>query len=145
MKPCEYYERLISDNLESALGEREKLELSEHLRQCTSCREFAADLERQQSLLHSLPAIEATRSLDIPAPRSHPGILSRIWNTRIAVPVPVAAAAILVLLSVAVFSLLSQKDPASIEQPLAAGQVDYVQVETISPSTAVRTSSHETE
>lgn len=144
MRPCEYYERLISDSQEASPGEREQLEITQHLRQCASCREFAATMARHEHAIQSLPLMAAARPLP-EARKSAPGFLSQLWNTRLTVPVPVAAAAILVLLSVAVFSLFSSEQPAPLEQPLAAGQVDYVQVEMISPSTAVRITPSDTE
>lgn len=40
MKNCEYYEELISSLIDGEITETEKLELEEHLEECTSCREL---------------------------------------------------------------------------------------------------------
>lgn len=91
MKDCEYFERLVSDRLDSAVSSEEAAELKVHLATCQSCSEFATGVIRQRELLRALPEIKMS-VLEAATPL-------RWWQRRLVIPIPIAAALALIAIS----------------------------------------------
>ena len=133
-KPCDYFERLISDAADSSLTSAQQKELGAHLATCAHCREFQTSVQRSSGFLKHLPGAE----LNIPLPpavsapdRLNP--LQRVWRSHISLPAPLAAAAVLIIVGLSLWIATRQRaEPVmQLSQPTAA--INYVQVEQIAP------------
>ena len=49
--PCQELVEVITDYLESAMPERDRIRFEEHLALCDDCREYVAQLERTRQLV----------------------------------------------------------------------------------------------
>jgi anti-sigma factor RsiW len=92
--------------------------VEEHVRTCTRCRERLERLRRLRELLQSDPEPEYQRSLQ----HTWEALLSRIWRsfnrgrsfwrTRVAVPLPAAAAALFLLFALGVLLVFATVRPS---------------------------------
>jgi predicted anti-sigma-YlaC factor YlaD len=93
MKDCEYFQRLMSDQLDEPLAPELGHKLNVHLKQCSDCAEFLKTLQKQSAMIRSLavvddgPQVRAVQALN---PTSQP-LWRKVWRTRLSVPLPVAA------------------------------------------------------
>jgi hypothetical protein len=131
---CDYFERLVSDAADTPLATPEQEELRDHLATCASCRKFQSSVENASAALKLLPVAEMTSPLRpalVGSPT--PSLLQRIWRARISLPAPLAAAAILVVIGLAVWGATrhSVEPVTKPSQPTAT--ITYVQVEQIAP------------
>jgi anti-sigma factor RsiW len=137
MKNCEYYEKLISKALDDLLTAEQESELREHILHCDNCRAFQADCEKHRLLIRDLPGPALSRQITFPTSGHHRrSWLKSIWSSRITVPVPLAAAMLIIVIASAAFNLL--QDHKHILQTPAepARQIRYVQEIKLAPVTA---------
>lgn len=133
MTTCDYYERLISYSLDRELTGSEQAELRQHLAECESCREFQRSLLSDRQLLAALPSVQTSHRQSNTRGKS---LLTRIWSTRLSVPMPIAAGIVLLVLSLAALSAFRRTDAPPAIGPAPSGSIDYVQVEVVPASEA---------
>lgn len=135
MNQCEQYELLISEQRDRALTPFEQSAIDAHLISCEFCREFAASVAYQSATLQNLPIETA------PAQRGHHlappsnGHLARIWNTRVSVPIPIAAAIVFVVAG-GLFAIVRESETPKVDSPKLESSIEYVQVEVVPASSA---------
>jgi hypothetical protein len=142
MKDREYFERLISDMLDSPLPPDKADDLEVHLRQAdtTDTAAFLKDAIDQSRLLRSIPTVPLNADLPGGQSRKYPS-LRRLWNIRLSIPAPAAFAAVIVLVGLLIVGLWHKPFTGSETHPEMAGQsVRYVQVERLKPVSAVKVS-----
>jgi predicted anti-sigma-YlaC factor YlaD len=92
MDRCEYCQQLLSQRMDEPLPSVQQAELKRHLESCENCREFMAELRRQQRMFAGLPELTSD-DVTVPAAETRRGgVLARLWRVRLAIPVPLAAA-----------------------------------------------------
>ncbi len=138
MNEREYFEQLVSAELDGAITPQEKAELDEQLKRDSDLRAFRHDLLRQSEMLRSLPKLVDERLRRQPIPENAgKGILARIWRMRISLPAPVASAAAILLF---VAGLLIAHSPSTNHQSTAefSGRTNVVLYESdrLEPSTS---------
>lgn len=103
MKNCEYYQALISNQIDGAIDPNQLTELKEHEKNCSDCAEFRAMIVRQGKLLEKLPS----RILNAPLVGREPKAVSwlqNIWSAKITIPMPAAAIIVLMMISFLIYS-----------------------------------------
>jgi anti-sigma factor RsiW len=129
---CEYFERLISDRLDTPLDKAKQEELRTHLATCAHCREFESSVGRSSAFLRALPNLEMNVPLHAtPLSAKKPNPLTRIWQYRISIPAPLAVAALLIVIGLSVWAALRHPDQPAIQTAQPATTINYVQVEQI--------------
>ncbi len=130
MRTCVEFERLISDQLDSELPEAEARALSEHLRDCASCREFADSCRRVRDVIQRLPQpTEAAPSLLPQRAVNVPW-----WRRRLSVPMPVAAG--IAILLIGGWTLLLRTPDTAAGRSRNTGLVQAVEVIRVKPAVA---------
>ena len=98
MKDREYFEYLVSLELDNDLSPEQKEDLEQQLSRDSRLRTYRADLRSQQQVIRSLPTLGSTGSMDVTPARPQSGsVLGRLWAIRLNQPAPVAAAAAIIL------------------------------------------------
>jgi predicted anti-sigma-YlaC factor YlaD len=101
MNKCDYFERLISDRLDSSLSPGEEVKLQDHLQTCEACGSFLKTITKQRELLQALPDINAD---SLPLLLGAGETVTKkevkgIWRRRVSLPMPAVAALLLVLVT----------------------------------------------
>jgi anti-sigma factor RsiW len=146
MKDREYFERLISDMLDSPLPPNKADDLEAHLRQAetTDTAAFLKDAIDQSRLLRSIPTVSLNAELPGQQFRKYPSV-RRLWNIRLSIPAPAAVAAAVVLVALLIVGLWNPRFTGSETQPDTADRsVRYVQIERLKPASAVEVSPEKT-
>ena len=137
MKDREYFEYLLSLELDNDLSPEQTGDLERQLSRDSKLRAFRSALRSQQQVLRSLPTLQDAVAGSPPAKPKTDGVITRLWRVRLNLPVPVAAAAAVVLLLGGMF--LSQtstnkgsQDPAS---PKSA-RLELYESERLAPQSA---------
>lgn len=139
MNSCEYYQRLISDSLDGPLSPEQELELRDHLTTCTACATFRSTSIEQAGLLRSLPAIKSDKELSLDESRiAKQSRISRLWHSRVSFPAPLAAGIAAMIIGLGIWISINHRSAANPAPGSASETVNYVQVERISPASAVR-------
>ncbi len=133
MKNCEYYQQMISSIHDDGADINSVEELKIHVTDCSGCTEFYQILLKQSTQLQKLPTIDFEVE-----EKTNQNIFRKIWQTKISIPLP-AAAAVLVFL-IGSFWLTgnhNQAEPQIIE--VEQKQTDYQNVQFVkfSPQPAV--------
>jgi hypothetical protein len=106
MPSCESFEKLISKSIDQSLTSREEQSLNSHLTDCRSCLQFQETAYRHSRLMHSLPQLDCKSA---PRPRAEskpgPGIVRRLWQVRVAIPLPAAALILATFVGLAYLSI----------------------------------------
>lgn len=130
MRTCDEFERLISDQLDRELPEAEARALSEHLRDCASCRAFAESCRRVRDVIQRLPQPTEAASV-LPSQRT---VNMPWWRRRLSVPVPVAAGIAILLIGGWTLLLRTPETPAG--RSRNTGLVQAVEVIRVKPAVA---------
>lgn len=137
MKNCEYFERLISMSIDEPLTSEQQKDLNEHLRGCRGCRSFKESAEHHRALLNDMPRPVLSRKLSIPAPeKSRKNRLKSLWDSQITIPVPLAAAFLVIIVAATLFNLLQDSKSLSSKPPVPACEIKFVQEIKLKPVTA---------
>jgi len=107
-KNCEDIRTFISAQLDGEITVRERNLVLEHLVSCQQCREFLNEVEEARGLLRSLLFPHTTESLDLRLLESLRATQTRQvrwWKRGLTVPLPVAAAVVLALLTALLWAL----------------------------------------
>ena len=138
MKDREHFERLISDMLDGPLPDEKADELERHLAESPESVRFLRDALDQSRMLQRLPEQAMTKPLAISERKG----ARRMWQLRLTVPLPVAAAVAILVAGLAWVSLKPSGTPSERKsQPTSGTSVQYVQVEKLAPASAVPVSS----
>lgn len=138
MKNREYYERLISDSLDGTLSAAEAKELEQAVREHPELAEFKAATLKQAELVQSLPQFTMDTALTPSVDKSEKrGILWSLWNTRVSLPIPVAAVMLLAVLGSVLFGIYAKEAPSVSITNQQATTIKYIQIERLKPATAV--------
>jgi anti-sigma factor RsiW len=86
----------VSQFVDNELTEQERVSLNEHLVTCTACKEELAELNRLRSSLACLTA-DPTVKVNILKSLPRDGQVARFTRQKLAVPLPIAAAILLLL------------------------------------------------
>lgn len=142
MKDCEYYERLISDSLDTALESDVRRELDAHLEKCSSCREFKSDLMKGAHVLKMLPVMKNEK----PSPRValHRKVRKAWMGSRVSVPLPLAVLILLVLVGWGTIGWLHPVAPPD-QKVYGSRTITNIQIERLKPAQPVVLSSAETQ
>ena len=145
MSNCEYFERLISDRLDSPLKAEQASALERHLSECQACREFNETVQRQRISVQNLPSQKMTGKLRLSDGRQfRNSVLTKLWRSRITVPLPAAAAVLLALIGWGILTMsynmdLGGKAGETTPPPVTESvQVRYVRIERVEPSQPVQ-------
>jgi len=129
-KPCDDFERLISDQLDGELPEAEARAVSEHLQICASCRAFADSCRSVRDVIQRLPQpTEAAATLLPQRTTKVP-----LWRRRLSVPMPLAAG--IAILLIGGWALLLRTPEAPAGRSKGAGLVQAVEVIRVKPAVA---------
>jgi hypothetical protein len=138
MKDREYYEKLISDSLDSPLSRGEAKELELAMREYPELAEFKAELIKQATLVRSLPELRTDAPLMLSKEKPARGsVLWSLWNIRLSVPLPAVALLTLVVVGSVLFGLYTKQAPEEPGETRQATVIKYVQIERLKPATAV--------
>jgi predicted anti-sigma-YlaC factor YlaD len=142
---CEERQLAISTMIDNECPEAELQEVFTHLSTCASCRRFYREAMELRTRLHRerMPAVSSSLDARVLGHAQEPKILQLpLWLTsRVAVPAPLAAAALLLII-LGTFSLLTQRPMSN--SSLAQQEVVYVptlptvEVEGIIPNAFLR-------
>ena len=146
MKDRDYFERLISDMLDSPLPPDKADDFEAHLRQAetTDTATFLKDAIDQSRLLRSIPTVPLNAELPGQQSRKYPS-LRRLWNIRLSIPAPAAFAAVVVLVGLLIVGLWTPRFTGSERQPGTADHsIRYVQIERLKPASAVEVAPEQT-
>ncbi len=142
MKDREYFERLISDMLDSPLPPDKADDLEAHLRrsETTDTAAFLKDAIDQSRLLRSIPTVSLDADLPEQQSRKYSSLRS-LWKVRLSIPAPAAFAAVVVLVGLLIVGLWNKPFTGSETHPDTADRsIRYVQVERLKPVSAVKVS-----
>ena len=142
MKDREYFERLISDMLDSPLAPDKADDLEAHLWQgdTADTAAFLKDAIDQSRLLRSIPTVPLNADLPGQQSRKYPS-LRHLWKIRLSIPAPAAFAAMVVLVGLLIVGLWDKPFTGSETHPDTADRsIRYVQIERLKPVSAVKVS-----
>ncbi len=140
MRDCEYYQKLISDQLDEPLAAERAEELRAHLVQCPACREFLAAIQKQSELIRMLAIDDGgahLKTLHMPAPKSPP-LLHRVWRTRLSLPLPVAASLLAVWILSGLFFATNRPGEAGVALASDTPVVECVHTLRLTPSRPIQ-------
>lgn len=150
---CEQYRQLISALVDKELNESERVTLDEHLALCSECAQYSEQIRELERLTTEWEASQMPSGVEqaiLEAAKQKPhGWLGRLWSGSYHIPRPVAWAAVLLLLLLAVNSwrghddatppdelIIAPDDLRPKVQKIILTQADIVQTYTTGPAPA---------
>ena len=135
MKDCTYFQKMLSDKLDGNLAEIEIAELNNHLDGCAECRDFEAGILQYSSDMKSLP--EVNLMIDSVSKVTNTNLITKLWNLKISIPLPAAAAVIILLGGFFIYQDLNMPHeiPQSLHQP-AEEKVESIMLVRMEPQSA---------
>lgn len=145
MNRCDQFQKLISDNLDTPLDSGMLNELQEHLASCDDCVRFSETAGNQDLILKSLPIQQPEGdAIEVQITDVRTGMINRLWHLRIRVPLPVAAAALLIFVAWQLIEPETTPSESIQGRPAAQSRVEYLQTERMQPAVARLISSNQT-
>lgn len=134
MGNCDKYQQMISTRLDEAPASDNQAELDSHVVQCADCRAFLESSMNARAVLSTLPFVSPTRTAPTP-PRQ------LWWKRKTSIPLPLAAAVILIMALGWLLPLNTQNTPDSVAPPLQPYGGAELEVIVLPPVSAVLISS----
>ena len=130
MSNCETFENIISDLCDDAeLDPEQQNELNVHLADCQSCRAFRLSIQVSREKLRDLPAHKSKTAGNKLFPYEDiVSVRPTIWQRKIAVPLPVIAATLIIFLSSWGLFLSAQSQSQNLINTNEQTEIQYVQI-----------------
>lgn len=130
MSNCEKFEQLISNMCDDAEFDSEKKnELNAHLSNCPGCREFELSIQVSRETLRDLPTQKSKIAGDrLFLQRESVSLRPTIWRRKVAVPLPVIAATLIVFFGSWGLFLSAQSQSQNLINTNEQTEIQYVQI-----------------
>ena len=134
MHSCDKYQQMISASLDETLATDKHAELDQHMATCAECRAFLQSSLNARAVLSALP---------FQSPTGAPPTLSRQswWKRSVSVPLPLAAAVIIIMALGWMVQFNSKNPPDSVATSIQTFEERGNEVIVLAPGSAVLVSS----